>query len=194
MAQPSSRDSSCSWLTLLLIVSAAAGAQARPNIVVVILDDIGVDRVHVYNPRTSGPTPQLDALAAQGVRFGNFWGMPNCSPFRASALTGLPVRGHFIGGPIDPENPRRGRGLDPALDTIPKRLAPHGYRSEAIGKWHLAGEPDFTPRHPLMAGFDHHAGTLGNPGATGGSYRSFEKCVDGICAPVEGITCVMSAS
>ena len=134
MAQLSSRLRSSLWLTLLLVVAAAAGAKDRPNIVFVILDDIGVDRVHVYSPENSGPTPQLDSLAAQGVRFSNFWGMPNCSPFRASALTGLPVRGHFIGGPIDRNNPRRARGLDPTLDTIPKRLAPLGYRSEANRK------------------------------------------------------------
>jgi arylsulfatase A-like enzyme len=168
-------------LFLALLHLAATAAQARPNIVFVILDDVGTDRVGVYSRETAGPTPQLDALAAEGVRLTRFWGTPNCSPFRASALTGLPVREHFVAGPIDPSNPRRARGLDPTLDTLPKRLRPLGYRSEAVGKWHLAGEPDFTPRHPLLAGFDRHAGTLGNPG----SYTRFEKCIDGACSIVE---------
>lgn len=167
-------------LLLALLGLAACGVPGPPNIVLVILDDLGVDRVGAYGTGTAGPTPSLDALASQGVRFTRFWGMPNCSPFRASALTGLPVREHGIGGPIDLANPRRARGLDPQLETLPRRLRPLGYRSEAIGKWHLAGEPDYTPRHPLLAGFDHHRGTMGNPG----SYTRFEKCIDGACAVV----------
>jgi len=153
------------------------------NVVLIILDDLGVERVGAYGSDFAGPTPNLDALAAAGVRFENFWGSPHCSPFRASALTGLPVRGHFISGPIDRASDRRALGLDPGLETLPKRLAQRGYRSEAIGKWHLAGEPDFTPRHPLLAGFDHHAGTLGNVGRSNG-YDAFEKCVDGVCERV----------
>jgi len=171
------------WLLLVLlpIGRPVAAEDPRPqNIVLIILDDLGTERVGAYGWPTAGPTPNLDELAAEGVRFDNFWGSPHCSPFRASALTGLPVRQHEISGPIDRESDRRALGLDPALDTLPKRLAPRGYRSEALGKWHLAGEPDFTPRHPLLVGFDHHAGPLGNVGRTN-SYESFEKCVDGVC-------------
>jgi len=166
-------------LGTLVFLGAEAGA--RPNLVLIVLDDLGVDRVAAYRPETAGPTPQLDALAAEGVRFTRFWGMPNCSPFRASALTGLPVRGHQVGGPIELSNPRRSRGLDPTLETLPRRLHPLGYRSEAIGKWHLAGQPGYTPKHPLLAGFDHHRGTMGNPG----SYSRYEKCIDGVCEPVD---------
>lgn len=173
-------------LAVVLLAGQTAFAEKGPrNIVLIILDDLGVDRVGAYGQATAAPTPNLDALAARGVRFENFWGSPHCSPFRASALTGLPVRGHFISGPIDMGSERRALGLDPGLDTLPKRLARHGYRSEAIGKWHLAGEPNFTARHPLLAGFDHHAGTLGNPGRPH-SYESFEKCVDGGCEVVTG--------
>lgn len=172
------------FAVVLLAGQTAFAEQGPRNIVLIILDDLGLDRVGAYGQATAAPTPNLDALAARGVRFENFWGSPHCSPFRASALTGLPVRGHFISGPIDMGRERRALGLDPGLDTLPRRLARHGYRSEAIGKWHLAGEPNFTPRHPLLAGFDHHAGTLGNPGRDG--YEAFEKCVDGECSVVTG--------
>ena len=91
-------------VTALAIALAFAGCDgAKPrNVVLVVLDDLGVDRVGAYDTGLAGPTPRLDALAHEGVRFTRFWGMPNCSPFRAAVLTGLPVRGHHVGAVAHP--------------------------------------------------------------------------------------------
>ncbi|MEZ4216677.1 MAG: sulfatase-like hydrolase/transferase [Myxococcota bacterium] len=166
---------------LRALAAPIAHADAPPNLIVVVLDDIGIDRVGAFGSATSGPTPHIDALAAQGVRFDRFWAQPVCSPFRASALTGLEPWQHGVGSVIFPDGEARAIGLDPNADTIAKRLRAAGYRTEAIGKWHLAGDPVPTGLHPLLSGFDHHRGTLGNPADSGGNYSRYVKCRDGSC-------------
>ena len=169
-----------SLLALLVVgISRPVGAG---NVLLIIADDMGVERVGAYAEHPDvGPTPNLDALAAQGVLFRNAWAQPVCSPFRASALTGLQPSRHGVGYGIDPRRSERWTGLDPALTNLPKLLSGAGVRSEALGKWHLAGEPDFTPLHPLLAGFAHHAGFLWG----GTDYFSWNKTVDGVTSRVE---------
>ena len=77
-------------------------------------DDLGVDGVAAYRESpTVGPTPTLDLLAAQGVLFRNAWATPVCSPFRASALSGLHPHQHNVGWAINPGEPELNFGLDP---------------------------------------------------------------------------------
>ena len=69
----------------------APGAGSQPNILVILIDDLGVDWVPVYGYAPDPPqTPNLDLMAQQGIRFTNCWSNPMCSPTRASAVTGSP--------------------------------------------------------------------------------------------------------
>jgi arylsulfatase A-like enzyme len=148
------------------------------NFVVVLLDDVGIDRVGAYGAHPEpGRTPTLDALAAQGLLFRNAWAMPTCSPTRASVLTGRFPSRHGVGEQISATTP--GPQLDPQEVIIPEALP--GYSSAAIGKWHLrsVGQP---PTHPLDVGFEHHAGSMYN--ISSGGYWNWTKWVDGVGVPV----------
>lgn len=162
-------------LSLLPLLSPVAAGAGGENVLVVLADDVGVDRVAAYGEHPLvGPTPTLDALAERGVLFRNAWATPLCSPTRAALLTGrFPFRtGVGKGTSDDPY------GLQLEEMTIPEMLEagkPGSYRSLAFGKWHLAGNGD-TPMHPLLQGFEHHAGALNNLT----TYFVWVKFVDGV--------------
>lgn len=125
------------------------GAGTPPNIVVVLMDDLRWDEVHC----TGHPfalTPNIDRLAAEGVRFRNaFVTTPLCSPSRACFLTGQYAHAHGITDNTD-RSPASHR-----LQTLPRTLQPNGYETAFIGKWHMG--VDDTPR----PGFDHWVGFPG---------------------------------
>lgn len=138
-------------------------ARAHRNVLLVVLDDVGVDRVGAYAEHPSpGKTPTLDRLADEGVLFRNCWANPYCSPTRATLLTGRygfrTGIGHFI---------RQGagrQGLASREWTIPRVLqhAAEGvYHTAALGKWHLADYHQ-SRDHPRKTGFDYHAGAFEN--------------------------------
>lgn len=172
-------------LASVVLLAPAAGAQdvgrgrdVRPNLLVIVADDVGVDVLSAYGEHpVPAQTPVLDRLARNGVVFRNAWVNPKCSPTRASILTGkYPFRtgiGEVINyafSTIDPGVP-----LDPAFAlapeqiTLPSLLAEAGYTCAAIGKWHLAtGEGDLQGfRHAPLAGFHLHIGTMQNDTYTG---------------------------
>jgi arylsulfatase A-like enzyme len=167
---------------LLAVAPVQAAAQApsvRPNLLVVIADDLGVDRVGCYgHTRPDGSslaprTPHIDGLAADGVLFRNAWAHPGCSPSRAAAVTGrYPCRtgvGRFI-----PTNRERGEGLRTDLFCLPD-LLPVGYRSAALGKWHLASTLRHSTLtggvdHAVRCGFELHEGSEGNLGPSPRAY------------------------
>lgn len=161
--------------------SAAVGNErptgTPPNILLITLDDVGIDRFPSYGVHpVPVRMPVMEQLIAGGVTFDRVWAMPSCSPTRASLLTGrFPSRHGIMNqiGPGDPNEPQ----LDPAEITIPKVLA--GYRSAVIGKWHLrsAGNPT---THPLACGFSHHIGSMYNVGNAG--YFNWRRYVDGTYA------------
>jgi len=144
-----------------------------PNFLVLLMDDVGLDKIGLYGLSNDVPaTPTVDALAEQGLRFSNAWSNPSCSPTRASMLTGLyPVR-TGIGAPL--ANDRPIFGLDPGLRSIADVLGESGYETAAFGKWHLSSHcknltdadggcgPEYDLEHPIGMGFDHFEGTLGN--------------------------------
>lgn len=155
---------------------ACAGATTpcpAQNILILIADDVGLDNVGVYGVDPNAPeTPEIDALAATGVRFTNAWGNPVCSPTRATALTGLFSFRTGIGAAIPGNDPTAFR-LDPAHPSIARSLKATGYQTAAFGKWHLStsctvpGPCDgtvFDIDHPLEMGFDYYEGPLGNLG------------------------------
>jgi arylsulfatase A-like enzyme len=163
-------------ISLLSCALPVADVRAQ-NILVVIADDLGVDAVAAYGESpNAGPTPVIDALATGGVLFRNFWTQPVCSPTRASLLTGLNPARHGLGGVVDPNKPGRDVGMDASLPNLASHLVVEGYRSFALGKWHLAGgsEPDL--EHPLLTGFDYHAGTI----MPSGNYFAWQKVTKGV--------------
>ena len=120
--------------------SAADGAAlARPNILFIVMDDVGIDQMAVfgYGGTTPPATPSIAAVAGLGVRFSNTWAMPACSVSRAVVFDGrFPVRTNVYGalGPYDLANSM----VSPYEVTAPRLLAKSGYQSALFGKFHLA--------------------------------------------------------
>jgi len=146
-------------LTAPLALAAPFGrGLPRPNIVILIADDLGYGELGCQgNPEI--PTPNIDALAAGGVRFTQgYASAPYCSPSRAGLLTGrYQTRfGHelnFVGRQnLDPDI-----GLPPSEVTLAEALDKYGYATGMIGKWHLGGTPAY---HPRTQGFDEFFGFL----------------------------------
>ncbi|XP_014117618.1 PREDICTED: arylsulfatase A, partial [Pseudopodoces humilis] len=144
------------WVLLLLLpLPLRAAAAARPNFVLVLADDLGYGDLGSYG-HPSSATPNLDWLAARGLRFTDFYsGAAVCSPSRAALLTGrLPVRSGIYPGVFDPGS--RG-GLPLAEVTVAEVLKAQGYATAMVGKWHLGYgiNGSFLPVHQ---GFDHFLG------------------------------------
>ena len=126
-------------------------AAARPNILVVILDDIGFTDLGAYGSEIR--TPNFDALAARGAMFSNFRTAPTCAPTRAMLLTG--VDNHQTGVPtlehlMIPEYegvPGYEGELRPSALTLAEHLGQAGYQSFAVGKWHVGRSPTSLPAH-----------------------------------------------
>jgi len=142
------------WIHLaaLLALLASAAEAEQPNFVVIFADDLGYGDLGAYGSTTIR-TPNLDRMAAEGMRFTDFYAAaPFCSPSRASLLTGrYPVR---AGVPYV-LFPTELTGLPPAEITIAEILSDEGYATAAIGKWHLGWPKPFrAQRH----GFDFFYG------------------------------------
>ena len=129
------------FLTFLCLLGAPLHATQKPNVLLILCDDIGPAAVGCYGS-AHVKTPNIDALAKGGVRFANaFCTTSLCSPSRASILTGLYASRHGVRGNFT-ELPGR-------LPHWPARLRESGYATAYIGKWHM-GEDNDAPR----PGFD----------------------------------------
>jgi arylsulfatase len=116
------------------------------------MDDLGYGDVGVYGAEGYG-TPNLDRMAAEGMRFTDFYASQAvCSASRASLLTGCYAERVSIRGAL---GPRAAVGLNPAETTIAELLKEKGYATAIFGKWHLGNHPDFLP---LQNGFDEYVG------------------------------------
>ncbi len=143
-------------------------ARARPgapNIVVVLIDDMGYSDIGPFGSEI--PTPTLDALAERGVRLTNYHTMPLCSPARAALLTGLnPHRvGYSFVANADPGFPGYAMEIADDIPTLPQILHGAGYATFAVGKWHLVRDSasnaaDDRRNWPLQKGFDRYYGVL----------------------------------
>ena len=129
-----------------------------PNIVIVVMDDVGWGDLGVYGGGVAvgAATPNLDRLAREGLQLMNAFSQPSCTPTRATIMTGqLPIRTGLL-RPMLPGEGTGGRGLD-AKATLPQKLREAGYVTRAVGKWHLG---EFKEAQPQNVGFDHYYGTL----------------------------------
>lgn len=148
-------------------------AVRRPNVLLVLADDLGVEKLSLYGIGANPPsTPSLDALAAQGVIFDAAYAQPVCSPTRANLLTGRYAARHGLGNAIGDRAPR---GLSPREVLLPRVLDRQGYSHATVGKWHLSGLRGGLDA-PLEAGFGVFRGHLG-PARP--SYTRWRKIEDG---------------
>jgi arylsulfatase A-like enzyme len=146
-------------LAALAIYAQAADAK-KPNILIILADDLGYGELSMQGFTSEIPTPNIDALAKSGIRFtSGYVSGPYCSPTRAGLMTGRYQQrfGHeFNPGPAESAVPNFGLPLDEK--TIGNRLKSAGYATGWFGKSHLGYLP---PYHPLQRGFDEYFGFLG---------------------------------
>ncbi|QDV84943.1 sulfatase-like hydrolase/transferase [Planctomycetes bacterium TBK1r] len=145
-------------IALLLFAVARSFAAEKPNIIVIMADDMGYADAGFTGSKEI-LTPNLDALAASGVVFRQgYANHPFCGPTRAALLSGrYQHRIGFETNPaFDPSNPIM--GIDPDVTLFPKRLQNAGYVTGCVGKWHLGAAEPF---HPNNRGFDYFYGFLG---------------------------------
>lgn len=137
---------------------AAQNGKDRPNIVFILADDLGVADLSVYG-NTDFATPNLDRLAAQGMRFTQAYANSAvCSATRFGLITGR-YQYRLRGGLEEPiAGPSKSIGLPPQHPTLPSLLKRNGYRTALFGKWHLGYLPAFGP---LKSGYDLFFGNYG---------------------------------
>jgi arylsulfatase A len=136
---------------LIVRAPAHAGEVRAPNIVILFADDLGYGDLGCYGHPTIR-TPYLDRMAAEGIKFTQYYGASFCTPSRAALLTGrLPIRS----GLNRVLNPNSTGGIPDNEITLGEALTAKGYSTMCIGKWHLGHLPQYLPtRH----GFDHYFG------------------------------------
>lgn len=146
-------------LPFVLAIAHADAAAAQPNIIVVLIDDMGWGDLSSFG-NTDAKTPNIDRLAAEGIRYSQFYvNAPICSPSRVALMTGqYPHQWRitsFLNNRAD--NARRGMAqwLDPQAPVLARLLKPRGYATGHFGKWHMGGQRD-VGEAPLITeyGFD----------------------------------------
>ena len=156
-------------LSSLALVLSSFAAEQRPNIIYILADDMGFSDLGCYGSEIE--TPNLDALARGGIRFTQFYNTARCCPTRASLLTGLYPHQAGIGHMMEDRKLDGYRGnLNTKCVTIAEALMPAGYKSYAVGKWHVtnATNPKSDAEKfnwPLQRGFDRFYGTIHGAGS-----------------------------
>ncbi len=169
------------------VLRAAEAGPARPNVVIFLVDDMGVMDTSVpfltdengipkrYPLNDYYRTPNMERLAERGIRFNNFYAMSVCSPTRISILTGQNAARHHTTNWINPDKDNRGpfgpagwnwHGLTKAEVTLPRLLEAAGYRTIHVGKGHF-GARAFEGAEPMNLGFDVNVAgcSIGAPGS-----------------------------
>ena len=129
----------------------------RPNVVIILADDMGYGDISCYN-QNQVQTPNIDRLATEGVRFTDFYvPTPYCAPSRATLLTGrFPLRHGMIQNPA-PDAGINDIGINAREVTLGNLFQSAGYQTKCIGKWHLGHKPEY---FPVKHGFDEYYGIL----------------------------------
>ncbi|MDP4963244.1 MAG: arylsulfatase [Opitutales bacterium] len=137
-------------LLALLALCASAVAAPKPNIIVILADDMGFSDLGCYGGEI--PTPNLDALAKNGLRFTQFYNTARCCPTRAALLTGLYPHETGVGWMTDDQKlPGYEGRLNDRCVTMAEVLRPAGYLTAMTGKWHVGQNHGVTPK---SRGFD----------------------------------------
>jgi len=163
-----------SLLSSFVILHSSFAAEPRPNIIIFLVDDMGVmdTSVPFLTDESGRPkryplndyyrTPNMERLAARGIRFNNFCAMSVCSPTRISILTGQNAARHHTTNWINPDKDNAGpngppqwnwKGLKKADVTLPRLMQANGYRTIHVGKGHF-GPREFEGAEPRNLGFD----------------------------------------
>ena len=150
-------------LLVLAFATALSAAQTKPNIILILTDDMGFSDLSCYGGEI--PTPNLDSLAAQGAKFSQFYNATRCCPTRASLLTGLYQHRAGVGGMTGKQNAPGYMGyINERSVTISEVLHDAGYFNILTGKWHVGWEDGI---YPWDRKFDRnlctHAGGLHYP-------------------------------
>jgi arylsulfatase A-like enzyme len=140
---------------VVLLWSATVSAQTRPNVVLIVMDDVGYGDYGSYGAPDIR-TPNVDRLAREGVRFTDFYAAPTCTPTRAALITGRYQQRVRLEVPL-PNAPAGGQGLQPTGRSLPQLLKNNGYATGLVGKWHLGYKPEYQPN---AHGFDYFFGFL----------------------------------
>jgi len=130
-------------------LTCSAQTASRPNVLVIVADDLGWAGVGFHNKAMV--TPNLDRLAKEGAELQRFYVYPTCSPTRVALLTGQMPRRYNVISALQGAEP----GMPAGVPTIASSFKSAGYRTSLIGKWHVG-----QATHPQTAGFDHYYGFL----------------------------------
>lgn len=143
------------------LMTSSSAADGRPNILLIIADDMGLDSSPCYAEGTEKPVmPTLEQLCRDGVVFDNFYATPVCSSTRATILTGRYGFRTGVGAAVG-QNTSNGLPLsETTLFQFLDRYAREKYAQAVIGKWHLATVDNGDVDHPLMAGADFYSGVI----------------------------------
>ncbi len=149
------------WAVLAIVLTSAGGMDAgaseqtkrSPNVVLVFIDDMGYGDIGPFGS-TKNKTPNLDQMAAQGIKLTDFYvSATACTPSRSALLTGCYADRIGMDGKVN--FPGSARGLNQSEITIAEMLKAQGYATGCFGKWHLGDMPQFLP---LQQGFDEYEG------------------------------------
>lgn len=146
-----------SGLSYTMQVFAFQPPEKKPNVVIILTDDMGYGDISCYNPKHV-KTPNIDKLAKKGVRFTDFYvPTPYCAPSRATLLTGrFPLRHELVQNPA-PDAGINDPGIKASEITLGNVFQKAGYKTKLIGKWHLGHKPEY---FPVKHGFDEYYGIL----------------------------------
>ena len=146
-------------VALLFMAASEVAAEAdNPNIIVLLADDLGYGELGCQGNEEI-PTPHIDSIAANGVRFTNGYVTgPNCSPSRAGFLSGrIPTRFGYENNPIGHRNEDPAIGFPTSETTLAETMQDAGYTTGLLGKWHLGGTAAY---HPFRHGFEEFFGFM----------------------------------
>ena len=152
------------FLKLALAAPALTAAAPRPNIILIMADDLGFSDIGPYGSEIA--TPALDSLARNGLRFTQFYNTARCCPTRASLMTGLYPHQAGIGHMMNDYNRPGYKGdLNRTSVTIAEVLRTAGYRTAMCGKWHVTPQTADNHNWPLQRGFEKYYGTIAGAGS-----------------------------
>jgi arylsulfatase A-like enzyme len=167
---------------LAWLFATTAAVAAPPNIIVILADDLGYTDLSVYGAKDIC-TPNLDRLAAEGIRFTDFYAESVCTPARAALMTGAYPKRVSLHVAVLP--PATKSGLHPSEITVAELLKGRGYATACIGKWHLGLEPAVLP---TAQGFDSYFGMPGPNHGASDLYRGTEVIAKNADVPRDQIT------